>query len=202
MDRVEKFFAAYPLKKYKRKSLLVSPGQKITDIFYLSEGNVRQYVFSREGEEFVIHIFKPGSFFPIALVLGDVKNRYYFEAETDIKAAKAPVEEVVSFLKESPQVLLDLNRRLSRGLHGVATRLEEYLGKPAQERLTSLLSYLAKSFGEPDKNGRQIKFSLTHQDLANWLGLSRETVSREMKRLQKKGLVSYKNQKIRVLESA
>ena len=142
---------------------------------------MRQYVYSTDGNEFSIHVYKPGSFFPIALVLADLENRFYFEAANDIKVRIAQPAKVLSFLKSNPKVLMDFTKRLSRGLFGVVSRYEEDKTKLVEERLLSLLNYLSKNFPKYP--------TPTHQDLSSWLGVSRETVSRNLKRLEGKGKV-------------
>lgn len=191
MGSLDKFFSSYPLKKIKKGTVLLRPEDAISEIFYLTSGNVRQYIISADGNEFVIHIFKPGSFFPIVLILGEIENRFYFEAANDIGVKEAPPDKVVGFLKKDKKVLLDLTKRLSRGLIGVLTRFEANTDNTVDVKLLSLLTYLSKSFPEAR--------SQTHQDLAAWLGVSRETVSRNMKKLENHKQIQYERRKIVVL---
>lgn len=177
MRAKNKFFSSFPAKNIKKGLIIYRPEDSISNIYYLVSGNVRQYVISKEGAEFNVHIYKPGSFFPIALVLGDIENRFYFEAANNIRVKVAPTDEVIKFLKANPKVLMNLTKRLSRGLNGILIRFEQDKSSKVEERLLSLLTYLSRNFpNEPTP---------THQDLSSWLGVSRETVSRNIKKLKK-----------------
>jgi len=61
--------------------------------------------------------------------------------------------------------------------------------EPLQERLRLFLVWLARKFGQPVKEGWQISFKLTHQELAEAIGSSRVTVTRLLKRLEQKDII-------------
>ena len=185
--------------RFKKGSILLKPGEKIEKIYYLKHGNVRMYKKSPAGDV-TIHIFKKGSFFPIALFIGKLMNKYYFQALTNIKVKISAPEKVVRFLKDEPEVLFDLTKRLSKGLEGMASRITENLGERVDKKLLSTIKYLSQSFGKEEKGFVRINLPLSHNDLASWLGISRETVSREMKKLAKSGQISYKYKQISLIK--
>ncbi len=66
----------------------------------------------------------------------------------------------------------------------------------ANEKVLSTIHYLALRFGRDIRPHRvEIQLPLTQQDLANFMGLTRETASMELKKLQKKGVINYSNQR-------
>lgn len=171
------FFKDYKMMLKEKGTVLLKPGGRIDTIYFVAKGLVRQYAVTPSGEEITVHIYRPGSFFPIVLVLAGVPNRFYFTAVSDVEVRAAPTIEVLAFLKDSPEALFDLTTRLAKAIDGLATRIEHGLPLRAHDRVRRLLAYWTKKFG--DKR-------LTHKEIASWLGLSRETVSREMKKLKKK----------------
>ncbi len=199
MKELDDFFSQFPIRSYKKGKLLLKKDDPIKKIFYLISGNVNQYSESSLAEKISIHIYRPGSFFPIALELAGEQNRFYFESVNNIKVQVAPYQKVVKMLKDNPRVLFDLTRRLAKGLDGVVKRLEDALGYDVHLRLISLITYFANSFGSQGKKGSTIQLPFTHQELAGWLGVSRETITRQMRSLQKQGLIYYKRRKIILL---
>ena len=155
-------------------------------------------VLTSNGEEITIHIFRPGSFFPMMLAISNTPNRYYFQALTNTKVKISPQHKVIEFVKKEKKPLFDLTVRFAKGLDGLSSRLESLLGKKALDRITSLLLYLSDRFGKETNEGIKINLPLSHQEIAKWVGLERETVSRQMKALNKDGLISYKRQKITI----
>jgi len=194
--KLESFFATFAPLKYGRNATLIKPQDFISHIFYLESGYVRQYILSREGEEITIHIFRPTSFFPMMLALSGTINKYYFEAMTSVSLYKAPRDKVIEFIKNNPDVNLELSRRLSQGIAGLLVRIENLIFDDVEKKLASLLFYLGEHFGEERAGKVVIKLRLTHKDIATWVGTSRESVSRQMKQFENDKLLSYKNSEI------
>lgn len=200
MKQVREFFSAYPLRNHQAGEVVIRLDEPIANIYYLVEGRVAQYAAASDGSDFVVHIFRPGSFFPVAMVLANIPNRFTFKAKSRAVTRVAPAKEVMNFLDNNPKALYDLTKRVLRGLFGVVNRLEKALGLKAQERIMSLLTYLSESHGKDSAEGRKISFPLTHSDIASWLGLTRETVNRQMLALQKKKLISYHTKTITIIK--
>lgn len=201
VQQVRNFFAPAPEKSFKKGSFILSPEDKLENIYYLASGSVKMSVLTSNGEEITIHIFRPGSFFPMMLAISNTPNRYYFQALTNTKVKISPQEKVIEFVKKEKKPLYDLTVRFAKGLDGLSSRLESLLGEKALDRITSLLLYLSDRFGKETSEGIKINLPLSHQEIAKWVGLERETVSRQMKALSEKGLIKYKRSKITLTDT-
>ena len=135
------------------------------------------------------------------LVLGGAINRFYFQTLTKCKVKISDSDKVIKFLKKEPASLYDLTVRFAKGLDGLTTRIESLLGEKAQDRIISLLLYLSEKFGKETHEGIKINLPLSHQEIAKWVGLERETVTRQLKALNAKGLIKYMRRKITVTDS-
>jgi CRP-like cAMP-binding protein len=156
-------------RSFKKGEILLRPGEKISKVYYLEKGAVRQCTRSPSGKEVTIHVFRPGSYFPLAVLLAGVSNRFFFEANTQTVVKIAKAKEAVEFVKNDPSELLDLTKRLSKAVDGLSLRIETQLTKKSHDRIDLILSYF-----ESRGPARQ----LTHKRIASWVGVSRETVSR------------------------
>jgi CRP-like cAMP-binding protein len=185
--KLDTFFKKYKKYSYKKGEVLLSPPNTPSGVFYLQEGIVKQYALSLNGDEVTLNTFKSLSFFPMDWAINNTPNDYFFEAVTDIEVWKAPREDVVTFLKNEPEVLFNLVSRIYKGLHGLFLRLTHLVTGNAQSRLITELLIQTKRFGTHDHTSSIIK--ITEKDLGIQTGMSRETVSREMKRLKDKGIV-------------
>ena len=200
LEKLNSFFSQYKPLTIKKGKILYQPDDQILNIYLLKEGLVRQYSISEKGDEVTINVFRPYSFFPIMLILANQSNNYFFEAQTDITAFRAPAEKVIEFLKSEPEVLFDLTKRFSAAITGLSKRIEELSFDQASNRIASLLLYLAQRFGEQNDGEIIINLPLTHQDLASWTSLTRETASRQLKNLSSLGIISYNRQSITILD--
>ena len=87
---------------------------------------------------------------------------------------------------------LDVGYRLSRETLLLQVRQSHMLlriahCKHAEQRLLQLICWLAERFGRPVENSRQINLKLTHQEIAESIGITRVTVTRLLKTLERKG---------------
>lgn len=186
----ELFFSRFPKLRFKRSQIVLHPGDFVSSAFYIKKGYIREYAISPKGTELTIHTFSPGSFFPMTSLLADIYNRYYFDAITEVEAHTIPKEKLLVFLNKNPEVLLNLTSRILIGIDKLSARIEHLTYASASQRLISILIYLASHFGVKTKDKIMIDAHLTHRDIGSLTGLSRETVSREWKKLENKHIVS------------
>ena len=189
--KLDNFFEKYHRSTYGAKEILISADQEPPGVFYLKEGVVRMYAVSSQGEEVVINIYRPTSFFPMSWVLNDSVSHYYFEALTEVKVIKAPKDEFLNFLESEGDVLMDLLKRIYKGLDGYFSRMEYLMSGSAQARLITEIIISAKRFGVKNEKGILVNMKFTEKDLAAQTGVARETVSREIHKLKEKGLIYF-----------
>ena len=189
--KLDKFFQQHKCKKYKRREILIQTADEPAGLFYLTEGIVRQYAITANGEELTINVFKPQALFPMAWVVNDSISPHFFEAMTPVTVWIAPKKDVLEFLKQEPDILLDLVKRIYRGLDGYFMRMEHLMLGSAQARLVAELLIYARRFGEQLENTVKVNFKLTERDLAAQSGIARETVSREIQKLKQKRLINF-----------
>lgn len=191
LDKIETFFSQFSLQKYKKGDLLILGGEAPSGIFYLKKGSVRQHSVSKDGGDQTLTIYKSGSFFPMMWAINNTPNSHYFEAMTECYVTKAPREKVIAFLKNEPEVTYDLLSRMYSGLSGLLSRIEYLMyGNAASKIIFTLLNFSYR-FGE--KSDVAINLRITHREIAAYTGLTRETISREIGKLKKKGLVENTN---------
>lgn len=195
-EKIDKFFFQFFKVSFNKGDIILRPDGKIKNIFLLKKGSVRMYVVSDDGQEVTLHIFTAGSYFPIMLSLSDVYDKHYFEAIEEVEAIKAPVKKVVEFIKSDTEVLFDLTTRFSYAISGLTLRIEAMAFEDAYNRIANLLLYLCQKFGEKTEDKTVINIPLQHDDIANWVGIRRETVSRQFEKMHKEGILENNNKKL------
>lgn len=184
--KLDSFFCRFKKQQYKKGEVLLRASENPQGVFYLKSGTVKQYAISQKGEELVVNIFKAPSFFPLSWALHNTPNQYFYEANSTVEVYRAPGEETIEFLKTNPDVLFDLVKRIYKGLDGFFERIVHLMTGNAYERLVSELILYAKRFNRQKEN---IAIGISENSLAAQTGMTRETISREMKTLKQKGLV-------------
>ncbi len=195
-NAIKLFAQTFSPHTYKKNEILFHPGQPINTAFYLKHGYVKMYGVSTDGVETTIHIFIPGSYFPMISIIGQGENKYYFEALSPVQGYIIPKDQLIAFLKKHPEVLFDLTSRIVTGLEKLVFRMEQLTHEKAEKKVASSLLYLAKHFGEDTGGEITIQEVFTHKDIASLAGMTRETASRAWKKLEKNGIVRYHKRNI------
>lgn len=150
----------------------------------------------KDKELLTLNIYKPYSLFPMSPLLNNKQDKYAYTTLTEVQGYFAPKKALREFIKKNPDVLFDLLKRIYRGLDGFFARLESLLLGDAYLRLLTHLVIYSKRFGENHEKKPAFNWHITHHQLASQTGLARETVTREIKKLQDKGLIGYKGKKL------
>lgn len=190
--KVHDFFSKYPARSYPKGQVLVFAGENPEHIFYLSKGRVRKYDVSYRGEKVIVNIFKTGAFFPMSWALDKTPNAYYYETEAETQLHVVPPEDAKQFLVQNPDVMLDLLTRVYRGTEGLLGRMVHLMSGTARSRVLYDLIVECRRFGA-DKGEGAYELRTNEVEIAARSGLSRETVSREMRKLKERDWVQVGN---------
>lgn len=112
---------------------------------------------------------------------------------TDVQVLRTSREEFNNFLENNPDVLINLTRRILVRAGGLMERMEYLVFGNAYQKVASILYILAKRFGRREGEEVRIKVPMTHREIAFLIGVARETVSLEIGKLVKSGIISDKN---------
>lgn len=190
--KIEDFFSQLQLKVYQKGEIIISPGDALDNIYYLKKGLIKRYMINQDGKEFLLVAYKPKSYFPLSLIVNEKENKYYFEAITKSIVHISPKDKFVEFVKKEKDILFYTIRRFSRALYGLSLRIESLLLEDAYFKVATIINYVASTWGE--KKGKNILVAIKQKEIANATGLTRETVSRQIAIMRKKGLLSYSKQ--------
>lgn len=194
--KINDFFSHFTLRKIKKGEVLIRAGEDPKGIIYLTKGNIKKYAISSKGDEHIINIFKPTSFLPMSWAINNTRNDYFYEAMTDGEVTIAPREQIIEFIKSNKDVLFDLMSRVFKGTDGMEKKMVYLMTGSAYDKLIIELILQAKRFGVKSIDGIGIELKIKEADLAAESGMTRETVSREIKLLKDKGLVTLEKSKL------
>ena len=198
-DSLEKFFSKYKTAKYQKNEVILSPSENVNYVGYVKSGYVRVYTLNEKGQEVTMQIFKPMLYFTMIFTRNKVENNFYFEAITPVEMHKAPIDEAWEFFNNNPEVLSMVQTHIFQGLLEVAHNFGFLMSGNAYNKVALTSASLADRMNITSGN-KKINFAVTHKLIASLTGLTRETVTLQMLRLEKEGLIKNMNRKIIVLD--
>lgn len=196
---IDSFFKKYPLKKYSAKEIILSSGNEIRSIYFIRSGIARSFYIDEKGNELTINLLKPFTFFPISTILAGKETAYDFQAFTKVEANTAPVKDVLDLLESNNGFKNLLVKNFASGLEGYLLRSFFLIKGSAMQKVASTFLMLLGRFGKGDGDKGFIDIPLTHQDIADLAGITRETASIQIGILMKDKMISRKGKKTLIL---
>jgi CRP/FNR family transcriptional regulator len=166
-------------------------------------GYIKRYMIGGDGNIGVQSIYGPQDVFPLTLVFKALFDQdiyhgpevYHYQAMTDTELCSIDKTTLVNSAEKNPLIYKAILSEAGKRFNSNIQQLENIALKTAYNRVAHELYYFSKKFGSPADGGRQIDLPMSHQDIADILSITRETVSTCIKELRDKGLVKTSNGK-------
>lgn len=175
-------------RKYRKGTTIFSKGDPSNALFIVKSGKVRILSLSDKGTETIVHILKEGAIFG-ELLLSEEQRAFTAVAGTDALVTVLPKGSLVELLTAIPTVSKNFVQLLSKRLAKVELEYGDFGHTWSYTRLKNVLLRLCEEHGKETPKGTLIPLRLTHEDLANLIGTTRETVTTQMIRFRRMGLV-------------
>lgn len=188
------YLTSYPVKKYARGDIILHQDTEPANAYLIKSGIIKSYNLTAKGEEKPIELSTQLDVFPVGWLFNKIKKaQYYYEAITNAELYCVPKSELITYLRNNSESMLQfLDRQVERSTH-TQLRLNALEHSKAFDKIVSTLHYFALRFGHHvTRNAIKIPLPLTQQDVANFTGLTRETVSAEFKKLTQQKVLGYR----------
>lgn len=190
-QKLNNFFSKFKKHHYKKGEMILRGGDAPQGVYFINKGYVKDYSISKDGEELTLIIFKPEDFFPMQWVFNDRISLHYYEAMSAVELWRCSKEEFIKFIKANPEVLFELTSHILIRMGGIMQRMEYLAFGNAYEKIASILLILSERFGKKVGKNIVIQVPLVHKDIAELLGIARETASISLKKLERKKIIEY-----------
>lgn len=178
-------------KYYPRRSVLFVEGQKPAGVYVVCEGRAKVSIASAEGKTLILRIAQAGDLLGINATLTGKPHGATVETLERCRIDFIPREHLLRLLERDKRFYFDVAQSLSRKLNNVVdhTRLL-LLSQSAPEKLARLLIKWCDEQGKRTSQGTRINSGLTHEEMAQMICTSRETVTRVLGELKRKHILN------------
>lgn len=191
-----KFTGVYP-----KGSLLFVEGEQPRGVFLLCSGRAKLTTSSTEGRVLIVKIAEPGEVLGAsATILG---KPYEVSAET-IEPAQVNFikrEDFLRLLSTHPEACMHAAQQLSEKYHAAQREIRSLgLAQTTGEKLAKLLLDWCDRNGETTPRGIRLKVLLTHEEIAQMIGTTRETVTRLLSDFKRRKFIEVKGSTMIVMQ--
>jgi CRP/FNR family cyclic AMP-dependent transcriptional regulator len=187
------------MEEVKKRQPLYLTGDSSSNVYLLKKGRVKIANTAPSGKEVTFDILEAGEVFGEIEGLEDTPRSTSAETLDDALICVIPRKDFDQYLSMHPTVMFKLTKLIGLRLRKIQSRVEDLVFRDVPARLAHLLSELSKTDGVPDKQGIRLKAKLTHQEMANLIGCSRETVSTTMGQFRDDGLIQMDGRTITIV---
>ncbi|HZT58565.1 MAG TPA: Crp/Fnr family transcriptional regulator [Pyrinomonadaceae bacterium] len=177
---------------FSKGEIIYTPGETGEALFLLREGAVQIYRMSPEGRKLVIAHLLPHSFFGELSCIGQGMYDTFAEVTEDSTIVTMNCEVLNRLLASKPQVARRILESFGRRVLEAERQLEDTVFKGIPARVAALL--LRESNGGGEVSG------LSHQDIAERLGVYRETATNALNELKSAAVISIGRKRITILD--
>lgn len=199
MEERLKFAAFKPLvaggiiRQYAKHRTILFQGEIPRSLMVIQSGIVKVYGITSSGDQRTVTLLSTGDIFPVEWAFDNSRvSLYYYEAVTDCSVLAVPKSEFVQVLQSDSGLKDHIFQAYMAHYTSATMHIYALEHSHAQDKLVYILQYLVARFGEKQADGfTRINLRLSHQDIAEMVGLTRETTAVELHRLKDKGLIDY-----------
>lgn len=183
----------------KKGAIIYLPGDPAHTVYLLKKGRVKTIMTDQRGKEFTAEVLQPGEIFGDMDLSEQSVRTMRAEAREDAVLCALPREDFERYLSRHLDLIVSLYEVIRNRFRKLQSQVEDIAHRDVQARLAHLLLDLAQIEGVP--NGRQvrIRMQLTHQEMADLIGCSRETVSTTVGQFRDHGLIGTEARTITIL---
>ncbi|QNP40410.1 fumarate/nitrate reduction transcriptional regulator Fnr [Lysobacter solisilvae (ex Woo and Kim 2020)] len=185
----------------ERGERLYRAGDPLAAVFVARDGAFKTVSISEEGEEQVIGFHLPGELIGLD-ALGAGSHRCEAIALTEANVCEVPFEQLAVVAAQLPSLQQQLLRVIGQSVGRDQDHLGILVRRQAGERIALFLHGLSERYRNIGQPATQFKLPMSREDIARYLGLALETVSRGFTRLQEDGVIDVVGRRIDILKPA
>jgi CRP/FNR family transcriptional regulator len=185
-------------RRYPKGATIFSEGDPSDALYIVAQGLVKLTSLSEHGAEAILDFLKAGEVFG-EFLLTEPTRAFTATAMADTVVTVVPHDRFLDLLSASQTVARNFIRVLSKRLVRVEKGAAHASHSWSYHRLARALLYLGDKFGDDTPTGTVIRLRLTHEDLANLIGTTRETATTQLNRFERMGLVHRRGRHLVVL---
>ncbi len=177
-------------------------GEPMTELVFVVTGNLEVSVQGVDGRRAVCWYVEPGQFIGVVPLLDGLGGIHDVIVHTEAVVLHVPKEAFLSALRDEPALVMAIVRILCDRTRTLYELLAASALQTLRTRTARMIMLLADRHGRQREGRIELDLRLSQDDLADMLGVSRQSLNRELKALEANGVVSLAYSRIAVADAA
>jgi cAMP-binding proteins - catabolite gene activator and regulatory subunit of cAMP-dependent protein kinases len=183
----------------KRTAIFIEGSEK-ESIYFIYTGLVKTFKTDENGHEQIVSFLKTGDMFPHTGFFNQQPYPATAEAITECKLIAIPVRQFERLMMDNPGIAIKLMRVMGDKIRELQEKLQVMSGQNVKNKVLAFLLQLADQHGEVQAHTVTINLPMTHQEFANAIGTTRETINRMLNQLKDEGLLEVDRNRIVIVD--
>jgi len=187
------------IRRFNRADVLFLAGEASTRVYVMLHGVVKLIARDEQGAETITAFVARGGLLGEVAALDRAPQPVEAIAATGVTVVSYDAEEFVDAFARSPRACLALAAHLAGRTRAMCDLMHERSTAPAPARLAGRLLHLARLLGTTEAGTLELDLPVPQKDLGAFAGMSREMACKTLRRLQREGVLHYRERRLRIL---
>ncbi len=183
--------------RYRKSQFIYFENEPSDQIYMIAKGRVKIGCYSNKGKEITKTILSRGEVFGELALTGETERKDFAQALVeDTVICPMNIDTMQQLMLDNKELNLKIFKLIGFRLRKLERRLESLVFKDARTRVVEFIKEMAQERGQKVGFETMVKNQLTHQDIANLTGTSRQTVTTILNELREQNLINFDRRKI------
>ncbi len=188
-------------REIRRREVIYLPGDPGSALYFVNGGRVKISKVTRDGKALTLSYCGPSELFGEGCLVEGGAREEMAEAMENSMVTEIERADFEKLLQQHAGLGYQMTRLLAKRRRDLENKLETLVFRDVTSKLAELLLQLADEYGVDDSRGTLVALKITHQELANLIGSTRETVSLTLSQFKKKNLICTEGRKVIISDS-
>lgn len=197
---VDQVLSEVLLSNIKAGEYIFKTGDSPDFMYLIFEGQMKIFVNTIDGEEQIFYIYRDGDFVGGLNLLVQTPYRYIGQALTDCRVVVIPKHTFDKYFYNSPVVLRSVLVKSFERIRWAEDLIQRLSTSNASMKTAGLLLKLVKRIGVETEEGIRLELSMNREELGNYSGLRRETITRKLGEFRELGYIELVGNKVIIIK--
>ncbi|WP_428910636.1 Crp/Fnr family transcriptional regulator [Niallia sp. Krafla_26] len=181
---------------FQKGQMLIGEGEKSDTLYIINKGKVKITKYTVDGKEQILYIMTAGEFFgELNLFIEDEVSNFSAFAIENTVICQLTKRDIDQIMRENPDISIKLLTALSKRLVHTENLAQNLATKDPEVRIIHMILEFCQKFGTTMNNGILVHLPINREEIASYVGVTRETISRKFSKFEDLGLITLSGNK-------